>query len=55
MISLYQWLQDKKNYTREEADETIDRYDNGMEIPDSIKNDIKEYTMEYIQKYYDKK
>ncbi len=52
MQSLYQWLQDKKGYSWSEAEETIDRFDNGMEIPDNVKRDIKEYTEEFIQKYH---
>lgn len=43
MISLYQYLLENKNYTEAEADETIIRYDVGMDIPDKVKQDIDDY------------
>lgn len=51
MQSLYQWLQERKGYTWAEAEETIDRYHNGMELPKEVLSDIKEYTEEFIQKF----
>lgn len=51
MKSLYQWLQECKGYTWAEAEETIERYDNGMELPKEVLLDIKEYTQEFIEKY----
>lgn len=52
MQSLYQWLQETKGYTWAEAEETIDRYDSGMPLPDNVRRDIREYTEEFIQKYH---
>ena len=49
MKSLYQWLQDEKGYSWEEASETVIRYEQDMDIPDDVKRDIKEYTEEFIQ------
>lgn len=51
MISLYQWLIENKEYSEFEAEETLIRYHNSMEIPIEVKNDIKEYTYEYLQKF----
>lgn len=51
MISLYQWLQERKNYKEWEASETVDRFECGMEIPDKVRKDIKEYTEEFIQTF----
>ena len=50
-MSLYQWLLERKGYTEEEAEETILRYDGGLEIPEKVKKDIKEYTEEFIQNH----
>ena len=44
MVSLYQFLTEEKNYTEAEAEETVLRYDAGMEIPKEIKKDIKEWS-----------
>ena len=50
IYSLYQWLIEK-GYTEAEAEETVVRYNNGMEIPDNIKRDIKEFTEVFIQRF----
>lgn len=50
IYSLYQWLIEK-GYTEAEAEETIVRFNNGMEIPENIKRDIKEYTEVFIQRF----
>lgn len=52
MKSLYQWLQDEKGYSWEEASETVIRYEQDMDIPDDVKRDIKKYTEEFIQRYH---
>lgn len=51
MQSLYQWLLEKKNYTEAEAEETVIRYNNGMEMPKEVLKDIKEYTEDFIQRF----
>lgn len=43
MRSLYQWLIDEKNYKEWEAQETVDRYQVGMDVPDEVRKDISEY------------
>lgn len=55
MISLYQWLQERKNYTESEASETVDRWFDmdAYDIPKEVMKDIREYTEEYLQKYGD--
>lgn len=53
MISLYQWLQERKNYTESEASETVDRWFDmdAYDISEEVMKDIREYTAEYLQKY----
>ena len=51
MISLYQWLLERKGYTEAEAEETVLRYDGGLDIPEEVKKDIKEYTEEFMQAF----
>jgi len=46
-MTLYQFLVDEKNYTEAEAEETVIRYDIGMEIPEEIRQDIHEYNTKY--------
>ena len=48
MISLYQYLLEKKNYTEGEAEETILRYDVGLDIPEKVKQDIDDYCHEML-------
>ena len=43
MVSLFQWLQDEKNYTAAESSETVDRYFSGMNVPSEIMKDISDY------------
>lgn len=42
MISMYQYLLEKQ-YTSDEAEETVVRWENGMEIPEEILLDIRQY------------
>ena len=51
MTTLYEWLQIEKGYTDAEVEETYIRRDLGMEIPEEVKRDIKEYTQLFIQTY----
>ena len=51
MISLYQYLLEKKNYTEAEAEETVIRYDVGMDIPDKVLQDINDYWLEFMSKF----
>lgn len=51
MKTLYNWLIDCKGYSLFEAHETIIRYNQGMDLPDSVLKDIKEYTFLFIQRY----
>ena len=51
MISLYQWLIERKGYTEEEAEETVLRHECSLKIPDEVNKDIKEYTEEFIQEF----
>ena len=46
-MTLYQYLIDEKQYTEAEAEETVIRYDIGMEIPEEIIKDIREYNRNY--------
>jgi hypothetical protein len=46
MISLYQYLIENKKYSEFESLETVLRYENGFNIPDKIKADIKDYWSE---------
>ena len=43
MISLFEFLVNGKNYSCDEAEETVLRWEHGMDIPDEIKVDISEY------------
>ena len=43
MVSLFQWLQDEKNYTSAESSETVDRYFSGLNVPSEIMKDISDY------------
>ncbi len=43
MVSLYQWLLERKGYTEAEVEETVLRCDGGFDIPEEVKKDIKEY------------
>lgn len=51
MKTLYNWLIDCKGYSLDEAHETIIRYNEGMDLPEFVLNDIKEYTYLFIQRY----
>ena len=42
MISMYQYLLEK-NYSSDEAEETVVRWENGLEIPDEILFDVRKY------------
>lgn len=42
MISMYQYLCEN-GYTSDEAEETVVRWENGMEIPKEIMCDIRQY------------
>ena len=42
-MSLYQYLTEEKNYTEDDAEETVLRVEAGMSIPKEILNDIAEY------------
>lgn len=50
MKSLFLWLQLKKGYTEDEAEETVLRVQNNMEVPEEVKNDVKEYILEEYEK-----
>ena len=43
MVSLYQFLTEEKNYTEADAEITVLMYDIGLDIPNEIKKDIKDY------------
>lgn len=51
MKTLYNWLIDCKGYSLDEVHETIIRYNEGMDLPDSVLNDIKEYSYLFIESY----
>lgn len=51
MISLYQWLIERKGYTEDDASIAVDSWDIGIYLPPEVKKDIYEYSEEYIQKY----
>lgn len=51
MITLYNWLIDCKGYSLDEAHVTIIRYNEGMDLPEVVLNDIKEYTYLFILRY----
>lgn len=42
-MTLFQYLVDEKRYTEAEAEETVIRFENGMEVPQEVKQDINEY------------
>lgn len=49
-MSLYQYLLEVKKYSEHEAEETVLRYEAGMEVPDSVLADIREYALADIRK-----
>ena len=48
MVSLFQWLQDEKNYSESDSSETVDRYFSGMNVPSEIMKDISDYHRQNI-------
>lgn len=51
MMSLYQWLIERKGYSEDDASIAIDSWEIGIYLPPEVKKDIYEYSEEYIQKY----
>lgn len=43
MISLFEFLVNTKEYRVDEAEETVLRWEFGMDIPEDVKADIDEY------------
>lgn len=42
-MSLYEYLVGLKNYSENDAEETVLRYEAGMSIPEKVLKDIREY------------
>ncbi len=42
-MNLYKYLIIKKNYTEDESLETCLRYEHGLEIPEKVRADIKDF------------
>lgn len=42
-MSLYQYLLEVKEYSENDAEETVLRLDAGMEVPEDVLKDVKEF------------
>ena len=43
MMSMFQYLCEFKNYSENESEETVLRWEIGLEIPDKVHSDIEDY------------